>query len=292
MPVGTVGSVKVIAPDDLSAIGAKTILDNTYYLYLRSDDELVVRCGGLHGPGVRDKPIPTDNGGFQAFSLSTLRAIKKEGVTFHSHLDGSKHLFAPEKVVSIQRDLDSDTMMVLDECVPTGVDHTYTARSLAMTTHWAKRCRNAYPKGIAGNLLFGVMQGGMSKDLRSGSARQLIDPDFEDYATDGLSVGGSRDIMMEMLYHTAPILPSEESHYLTGVGTPLDIIKDIDVGVDMFDCVLSTCSARNGTLYASLGKLNTKRREPTENDGPFDPACSYYTRRMFSRAYLRHLYVL
>ena len=259
MPVGTVGSVKAIAPDDLNAIGAEIILGNTYHLYLRPGDELVARRGGLHGFNAWDKPILTDSGGFQVFSLSTLRTIKEEGVTFRSHLDGSKHLFTPEKVVSIQRNLNSDIMMVLDECVPAGADHTYTARSLTMTTRWAKRCRDAYPKGTAGNLLFGIVQGGMFKDLRSESARQLIDLDFEGYAIGGLSVGESKDVMMEMLYHTAPILPSEKPRYLMGVGTPLDIIKGIDAGVDMFDCVLPTRNARNGTLYTSLGKLNIKR---------------------------------
>ena len=291
MPVGTVGSVKAIAPDDLNAIGAEIILGNTYHLYLRPGDELVARRGGLHGFNAWDKPILTDSGGFQVFSLSTLRTIKEEGVTFRSHLDGSKHLFTPEKVVSIQRNLNSDIMMVLDECVPAGADHTYTARSLTMTTRWAKRCRDAYPKGTAGNLLFGIVQGGMFKDLRSESARQLIDLDFEGYAIGGLSVGESKDVMMEMLYHTAPILPSEKPRYLMGVGTPLDIIKGIDAGVDMFDCVLPTRNARNGTLYTSLGKLNIKRREFAEDDGPLDPACSCYTCRTFSRAYLRHLYV-
>ena len=165
------------------------------------------------------------------------------------------------------------------------------ARSLTMTTRWAKRCRDAYPKGTAGNLLFGIVQGGMFKDLRSESARQLIDLDFEGYAIGGLSVGESKDVMMEMLYHTAPILPSEKPRYLMGVGTPLDIIKGIDAGVDMFDCVLPTRNARNGTLYTSLGKLNIKRREFAEDDGPLDPACNCYTCRTFSRAYLRHLYV-
>ena len=291
MPVGTVGSVKAIAPDDLNAIGAEIILGNTYHLYLRPGDELVARRGGLHGFNAWDKPILTDSGGFQVFSLSTLRTIKEEGVTFRSHLDGSKHLFTPEKVVSIQRNLNSDIMMVLDECVPAGADHTYTARSLTMTTRWAKRCRDAYPKGTAGNLLFGIVQGGMFKDLRSESARQLIDLDFEGYAIGGLSVGESKDVMMEMLYHTAPILPSEKPRYLMGVGTPLDIIKGIDAGVDMFDCVLPTRNARNGTLYTSLGKLNIKRREFAEDDGPLDPACNCYTCRTFSRAYLRHLYV-
>ena len=292
MNVGTVGAIKgAVSTDDLRQIGTQVELSNTYHLHVRTGDKLIREFGGLHRFMNWDRPILTDSGGFQVFSLTSLRKIKEEGVTFRSHLDGSKHLFTPEKVVSIQRNLNSDIMMVLDECVPAGADHTYTARSLTMTTRWAKRCRDAYPKGTAGNLLFGIVQGGMFKDLRSESARQLIDLDFEGYAIGGLSVGESKDVMMEMLYHTAPILPSEKPRYLMGVGTPLDIIKGIDAGVDMFDCVLPTRNARNGTLYTSLGKLNIKRREFAEDDGPLDPACSCYTCRTFSRAYLRHLYV-
>ena len=291
MPVGTVGSVKAIAPDDLNAIGAEIILGNTYHLYLRPGDELVARRGGLHGFNAWDKPILTDSGGFQVFSLSTLRTIKEEGVTFRSHLDGSKHLFTPEKVVSIQRNLNSDIMMVLDECVPAGADHTYTARSLTMTTRWAKRCRDAYPKGTAGNLLFGIVQGGMFKDLRSESARQLIDLDFEGYAIGGLSVGESKDVMMEMLYHTAPILPSEKPRYLMGVGTPLDIIKGIDAGVDMFDCVMPTRNGRNGMLFTKNGIMNMRNKKWADDFSPIEIDGASEVDRMYSRAYLRHLFV-
>lgn len=290
MPVGTVGSVKAIAPDDLEAIGAEIILGNTYHLYLRPGDELVARLGGLHKFNAWKKPILTDSGGFQVFSLPSLRTIKEEGVTFRSHLDGSKHLFTPEKVISIQRNLHSDIMMVLDECVPADADAMYTARSLALTTRWAARARAACPKGSVGNLLFGIVQGGMFPNLRAESARQLTDLDFEGYAIGGLSVGESKKTMMEILYHTAPLLPKEKPRYLMGVGTPLDIIRGIDAGVDMFDCVLPTRNARNGTLYTSLGKINIKRREFAEDDSPLDPACSCYTCRTFSRAYLRHLY--
>ena len=290
MPVGTVGSVKAIAPDDLDAIGAEIILGNTYHLYLRPGDEVVARRGGLHGFNAWSKPILTDSGGYQVFSLSTLRTIKEEGVTFRSHLDGSKHLFTPEKVIDIQRNLNSDIMMCLDECVAPDADHTYTAKSLGLTTRWAARCRSAYPKGTAGNLLFGIVQGGMFTDLRTESAAQLTELDFEGYAIGGLSVGESKDKMVELLYHTAPLLPVAKPRYLMGVGTPLDIITGIDAGVDMFDCVLPTRNARNGTLYTSLGKINIKRREFMEDDSPLDPACSCYTCRTFSRAYLRHLY--
>ena len=289
MPVGTVGSVKAIAPDDLNAIGAEIILGNTYHLYLRPGDELVARRGGLHGFNAWDKPILTDSGGFQVFSLSTLRTIKEEGVTFRSHLDGSKHLFTPEKVVSIQRNLNSDIMMVLDECVPAGADHTYTARSLTMTTRWAKRCRDAYPKGTAGNLLFGIVQGGMFKDLRSESARQLIDLDFEGYAIGGLSVGESKDVMMEMLYHTAPILPSEKPRYLMGVGNPTTLVRAVALGVDMFDCVLPTRTARMGTAFSSTGRMNMRNAKYARDFRPLDEQCTCPTCRNHTRAYIRHL---
>ena len=293
MPVGTVGSVKAVAPDDLEAIGAEIILGNTYHLYLRPGDELVARHGGLHGFSSWPKPILTDSGGFQVFSLSSLRTLKEEGVTFRSHLDGSKHLFTPEKVVSIQRNLNSDIMMCLDECPPHDADHAYAARSLGLTSRWAARCREAYPASMVqekGNLLFGIVQGGMFKDLRSESAAQLIDMDFEGYAIGGLSVGESKEMMFDILAHTAPLLPAGKPRYLMGVGTPLDIVRGISLGIDMFDCVLPTRNARNGTLYTSLGKVNIKRQEYAEDDSPLDPACSCYTCRTFSRAYLRHLY--
>ncbi len=291
MPVGTVGSVKAIAPDDLEAIGAEIILGNTYHLYLRPSDTLIARRGGLHGFAAWQKPILTDSGGFQVFSLSSLRTLKEEGVTFRSHLDGSKHVFTPESVIQIQRNLNSDIMMCLDECVAHDADHTYTAKSLALTTRWAQRCRAACPPAKEhGNMLFGITQGGMYKDLRTESVRQITDIDFDGYAIGGLSVGEDKDIMMEMLYHTAPLLPTDKPRYLMGVGTPLDIIHGIDAGIDMFDCVLPTRNARNGTLYTSQGKINIKRKEWAEDDSPLDPACSCYTCRTFTKAYLRHLY--
>lgn len=289
MPVGTVGSVKGIAPDDLEAIGAEIILGNTYHLYLRPGDDLVARRGGLHEFNAWRKPILTDSGGFQVFSLSELRKIKEEGVTFRSHLDGSKHLFTPEKVVDIQRNLNSDIMMVLDECVPYGADRQYTSKSLERTTRWAQRCRDAYPKGSGDNLLFGITQGGFFKDLRERSIEQLTQIDFDGFALGGLSVGESKPEMMDILYHCASLLPQSMPRYLMGVGTPLDIINGIAAGVDMFDCVLPTRNARNGTLYTSMGKVNIKRQEYAEDDSPLDPQCSCYTCRTFSRAYLRHL---
>ena len=296
MPVGTVGSVKALAPDDLQALNARIILGNTYHLYLRPGDELVARRGGLHRFAAWDRPILTDSGGYQAFSLSELRKISEEGVLFRSHLDGSKHMFTPEKVLDIQRNLGSDIMMVLDECVPYGTDHAYTAKSIQLTTRWALRSRAAFPaeltrSGQAYNLLFAITQGGFFTDMRTASVEELAPHDFDGFAIGGLSVGEPKAQMYELLAHTAPLLPATKPRYLMGVGTPLDIMTGIRNGVDMFDCVLPTRNARNGTLYTSLGKINIKRREFAEDDGPLDPACSCYACRTFSRAYLRHLYV-
>ena len=291
MRVGTVGSVKAIAPDDLAAIGAPIILGNTYHLYLRPGDELVARHGGLHGFASWPGAILTDSGGFQVFSLSSLRKIREEGVEFRSHLDGSKHLFTPESVVGIQRNLNSDIMMVLDECVPYGADYAYTEKSLALTTRWALRARAAYPQGSGQNLLFAITQGGFFKDLRKRSIEELCCHDFDGFAIGGLSVGESKHMLYDFMYEVAPQLPKDKPRYLMGVGTPLDIAHGINAGIDMFDCVLPTRNARNGTLYTSLGKVNIKRKEYAEDDSPLDPACNCYTCRTFSRAYLRHLYV-
>jgi queuine tRNA-ribosyltransferase len=291
MPVGTVGSVKAIAPDDLSAIGAGIILGNTYHLYLRPGDELVARQGGLHKFTAYPGPFLTDSGGFQVFSLAALRKITAEGVEFRSHLDGSSHLFTPEKVVRIQRNLNSDIMMVLDECVSYDASREYTEKSIRLTTDWALRSRAAYPCGTADNLLFAITQGGFFADLRKASVEDLCGHDFDGFAIGGLSVGEPKPQMYELLAGTAALLPEDKPHYLMGVGTPLDIITGISLGIDMFDCVLPTRNARNGTLFTSQGKINIKRKEYAEDDGPLDAACSCYTCRTFTRAYLRHLFV-
>ncbi|MGE4293122.1 MAG: tRNA guanosine(34) transglycosylase Tgt [Desulfovibrio sp.] len=290
MPVGTQGSVKAVGPDDLENAGAQIILGNTYHLYLRPGDDLVARRGGLHRFSSWNKPILTDSGGFQVFSLATIRTISETGVEFRSYLDGSKHFFSPEKVVSIQQNLGSDIMMVLDECVGYGADREYTARSLERTTRWARRCREAHAPGQAGQLLFGIVQGGFFEDLRVESLAQLAEIPFEGYAIGGLSVGESTEEMYRILNHIAPAMPENKPRYLMGVGTPMDILEGIGAGVDMFDCVLPTRNARNGTLFTSLGKVNIKRAEFREDDAPLDPACNCYTCRNFSRAYLRHLY--
>ncbi len=290
MPVGTVGSVKAIAPDDLAAIGAEIILGNTYHLYLRPGDELLAELGGLHEFNAWRGPVLTDSGGFQVFSLSDLRKITEEGVTFRSHLDGSKHLFTPESVIKIQRNFNSDIMMVLDECVAFGADRAYTEKSVDLTTRWAARARAAYPRGAGKNLLFGISQGGFFKDLREKSIAEIAELDFDGNALGGLSVGESKAELMDFLYYAAALMPADKPRYLMGVGTPFDIINGIAAGIDMFDCVLPTRNARNGTLYTSLGKINIKRREFARDESPLDPACSCYTCRTFSRAYLRHLY--
>lgn len=291
MPVGTVGSVKAVAPDDLQAIGAPIILGNTYHLYLRPGHELVARHGGLHGFASWPGSILTDSGGFQVFSLSSLRKIREEGVEFRSHLDGSKHLFTPEKVLDIQLALNSDIMMMLDECVPYGASREYTEKSLGLTSRWAKRAIDAYSPGSAPNLLFGITQGGFYKDLRTRSVEEICALNFDGFAIGGLSVGEAKHEMYDLLDHTAALLPADKPRYLMGVGTPLDIVTGISMGIDMFDCVLPTRNARNGTLYTSVGKINIRGKKYAEDDGPLDPACQCYTCRTFSRAYLRHLYV-
>lgn len=291
MPVGTVGSVKAVAPDDLQAIGAPIILGNTYHLYLRPGHELLARHGGLHGFASWPGSILTDSGGFQVFSLSSLRKIREEGVEFRSHLDGSKHLFTPEKVLDIQLALNSDIMMMLDECVPYGASREYTEKSLGLTSRWAKRAIDAYPPGSAPNLLFGITQGGFYKDLRTRSVEEICALNFDGFAIGGLSVGEAKHEMYDLLDHTAALLPADKPRYLMGVGTPLDIVTGISMGIDMFDCVLPTRNARNGTLYTSVGKINIRGKKYAEDDGPLDPACQCYTCRTFSRAYLRHLYV-
>ncbi len=291
MPVGTAGSVKALAPDDLEALGTQILLGNTYHLHLRPGDELVARRGGLHNFMRWEKPILTDSGGFQAFSLSLLNKMKKDGVEFRSHIDGSKHLFTPEKVISIQRNLGSDIMMPLDVCLGFGATFDEAQKAVQRTTEWAARCRESHPARTAGNLLFGIVQGCTFPELRLISARQLMSIGFEGYAIGGLAVGEPKRLMLENLRALDTVLPEDKPRYLMGVGTPLDILHGIEAGVDMFDCVLPTRNARNGTLYTSQGKINIKRKEYAEDDSPLDPNCRCYTCRTFSKAYLRHLYV-
>ncbi len=290
MPVGTQGCVKTLSPDEVKDIGAEIFLGNTYHLYLRPGDELIAGLGGLHNFSGWPGPILTDSGGYQIFSLSGLRHIYPKGVEFQSHIDGSRHFFTPAKVISIQKNLGSDIMMVLDECVPFQADKTYTKRSLELTFNWAQQSRQAYPTDNQKNLLFGIIQGGFFHDLRKQSVEEICSIPFEGYAIGGLSVGEPKPIMQDILSVTAPLLPKDSPRYLMGVGTPTDILDGIALGIDMFDCVLPTRNARNGTLFTSQGKINIKNALYKSDPRPLDPNCACYTCRNFSRATLRHFY--
>ncbi|GAB6161351.1 tRNA guanosine(34) transglycosylase Tgt [Desulfothermus naphthae] len=288
MPVGTRASVKALSSHDLYSIGAEIILSNTYHLYLRPGDKLIKELGGLHKFMNWHRPILTDSGGFQVFSLSALREITEDGVVFRSHIDGSKHLFTPENVIKIQENLGSDIMMVLDECVPYGADYNYTKKSLELITKWANRAYLARKDST--QLLFGIIQGGFFPDLRKQSATQITEIPFDGYAIGGLSVGEPKELMFEILKTTTPLLPWNKPRYLMGVGKPVDIINAIELGIDMFDCVLPTRNARNGTLYTSTGKINIKKKEFKKDESPLDANCNCYTCKNYTKAYLRHLY--
>lgn len=288
MPVGTQATVKAMTPDQVSEIGARIILANTYHLYLRPGHKLVEKAGGLHRFMHWPHNILTDSGGFQVFSLGDLRTISEEGVHFRSHLDGSEHLFSPEKVMEIENALGADIIMAFDECTPYPADYQYAKQSMERTTRWAKRCLAAH--GRKDQFLFGIVQGGMYKDLRERSAKELVDLDFPGYGIGGLSVGEPKPLMYEMLEHTVPLLPGGKPRYLMGVGSPDCLIEGVLRGVDMFDCVLPTRVARNGLALTSHGKVTYRNARYAEDFSPLDPECDCYTCRNFTRAYLRHLY--
>ncbi|AKU90722.1 tRNA guanosine(34) transglycosylase Tgt [Vulgatibacter incomptus] len=289
MPVGTAASVKAIAPDDLERIGAQIILGNTYHLFLRPGHELVRRHGGLHGFMTWPKPILTDSGGFQVYSLAAARKISEEGVVFRSHLDGSRKLLTPELSIEVQEALGADVIMAFDECPPAGSDRRYFEDSLARTTRWAKRCKDAWhPEGKSS--LFGIVQGGLHPDLRRRHAEELAELDLPGYALGGYSVGEPIPSMYESVSTSAPNLPADKPRYLMGVGTPEDLVTCVGLGIDMFDCVLPTRTARNARLYTSEGIVNIKNARYADDPAPLDPACDCYTCKNFSRAYLRHLY--
>ena len=297
MPVGTQGVVKALTPRDVDEAGASIILGNTYHLYLRPGDELIARRGGLHRFSGWSKPILTDSGGYQVFSLSDRRKIEEHGVQFRSHLDGSAHLLTPEKAVEIQANLGSDIAMVLDECPALPSTAEVIDKSLELTARWAKRSRTRFQEltekipVLFSQAQFGIVQGGTFPELRAKSAELTVSIGFEGYAIGGLSVGEPNETMYQVVEQTAPLLPPGKPRYLMGVGTPLDIIEAVARGIDMFDCVLPTRNARNGQLLTSEGPLNIKNAQFSEDDGPADPACGCYTCRHFSRAYLRHLYM-
>ena len=259
LPVGTLGTVKSLTPDELVHLGAEVILSNTYHLYLRPGHETIGKLGGLHAFIHWEGPILTDSGGFQIFSLASLRKISEEGVTFQSHLDGSLHFLTPEKVIEIQEALGSDIAMVLDECVPYPSPHPYVESSTALTTLWAKRSLRLNRKD--GPALFAIVQGGTYQDLREESAKALVDLPFQGYAIGGLSVGEPKETLREVLNWTTPLLPEDAPRYLMGVGTPTDILEAAMLGIDLFDCVLPTRNARNGTLFTSSGKISIKRAQ-------------------------------
>lgn len=289
MPVGTQATVKALSPLELEEAGASIILGNTYHLYLRPGHELIRRFGGLHRFMAWDRPILTDSGGFQVFSLGDLRTISEEGVEFRSHLDGSRHFIGPEQAMDIQEALGSDIMMAFDECPPSTADYQYVQRSLQLTTRWAERCLQAWRQRDR-QALFGIIQGGLYQDLRLQSLTQLMELDFPGYAIGGLSVGEPPCQMYEVIENLAPHMPADRPRYLMGVGTPVDLVEAVARGVDMFDCVMPTRNARNGTLFTSTGKLNIKNARYADDHEPVDARCECYTCRTFSRGYLRHLY--
>ena len=288
MPVGTQGTVKGMLPEHLKEIGADIILGNTYHLYLRPGHELLARFGGLHRFMNWDRPILTDSGGFQVFSLGALRKIDESGVRFQSHLDGSAHILTPELSIAIQEALGADIMMVFDECIPHPATRAYVAESTARSSRWAARCKAAQKE--PGAALFGIVQGGMELDLRRQSVDQLLEIGFDGYALGGLSVGESADVMYRVMEWTLPLLPQDCPRYVMGVGTPENLVEAVARGADMFDCVMPTRNARNGVLFTSFGKISIKQARFLDDELPVDPDCSCYVCRNYTRAYLRHLY--
>jgi queuine tRNA-ribosyltransferase len=289
MPVGTQGSVKAVSPEELKDAGVNIILANTYHLYLRPGHKIIERLGGLHQFMNWSCPILTDSGGFQVYSLARLRTISDAGVTFQSHLDGSTHFLGPEEAMEVQKALGADIVMAFDECVPYPADYDYVLNSVKLTNLWARRCLDSMEK--EDQALFGIVQGGMYADLREMSARALVDMDFDGYALGGLSVGEDRGTRLRVIEETSDFLPDDKPVYLMGVGTPEDIVDAVMSGVDMFDCVMPTRNARNGTLFTSRGKLTIKNACYTDDERPVDENCRCYTCAHFSRAYLRHLFM-
>jgi queuine tRNA-ribosyltransferase len=289
MPVGTQASVKGMSPDEVKSIGAKIILSNTYHLYLRPGSEIVKKAGGLHGFMNWSLPILTDSGGFQVFSLADLRDIKEEGVTFRSHIDGSKHFISPEKSIEIQNALGADIIMAFDECAPYPCEYEYAKKSMEMTTRWAIRCKK-FHQNTETQALFGIVQGSTYEDLRRESAKQITSLDLPGYAIGGLSVGEPADIMNDILEITVPFLPEDKPRYLMGVGSPDYLIDGSIRGIDMFDCVLPTRIGRNGTVFTSNGRIIVRDAKYAEDFSPIDPECDCYACRNFSRAYIRHLF--
>ncbi|MBQ2748040.1 MAG: tRNA guanosine(34) transglycosylase Tgt [Firmicutes bacterium] len=289
MPVGTQATVKAMRPEQVAEMGAGIILSNTYHLYLRPGHEIVREAGGLHKFMNWNGAILTDSGGFQVFSLGKLRKITEEGVKFRSHIDGSPHMITPEKSMEIQNALGSDIIMAFDECAPYPADRTYVKNSYERTTRWLKRCKE-YHTNIENQSLFGIMQGGMYKDMRYESAMQIRELDLPGYAIGGLSVGEPKDLFLDVLDDCTDYLPEDKARYLMGVGTPDYLFEGVERGVDMFDCVLPTRIARHGLAMTSHGRVNIKNAKYERDWEPLDPECDCYTCRNYSKAYLRHLF--
>lgn len=295
MPVGTQGTVKAIDKERLNSVGTQIILGNTYHLYLRPGKEVLKTMGGLHRFMHWEKPILTDSGGFQVFSLKELRKITEDGVEFRSHIDGSKHLFTPEEVINIQRHIGSDIMMVFDECTPYPCDYTYAKDSMQRSLRWEQRCLTAHKEQefLYGHSqqLFAIGQGSTYKDLRSECMLKLAEMDFDGYAIGGLAVGESADVMYDIVEHSTEYMPKNKPRYLMGVGTPQNILRSIALGVDMFDCVMPTRNARNGTIFTTTGRVNIKNAPYKFDSAPIDNGLENGVSEVYSKAYLRHLFV-
>ncbi|MBI4633739.1 MAG: tRNA guanosine(34) transglycosylase Tgt [Deltaproteobacteria bacterium] len=289
MPVGTQATVKSITPETLRELGAEMVLANTYHLYLRPGHEIIRKLGGIRKFMNWQGPILTDSGGFQVYSLSLLRRISPEGVTFQSHIDGSRHVLTPSLAIGIQEALGSDIMMALDECTPYPATFAEAEKSLSLTVQWAKWCRTA--KTQSHQALFGIIQGGIYPELRKRAVEEICGIGFDGYAIGGVSVGEPRNLMLDITAATAPLLPQERPRYLMGVGMPSDIIDCVYHGIDMFDCVIPTRSARHGLLFTNQEKIVIKHARYREDELPLDSTCDCYTCRNYSRAYLRHLHV-
>lgn len=295
MPVGTQGTVKAMENRELDEVGAQIILGNTYHLYLRPGTEVIEQAGGLHRFINWQKPILTDSGGYQVFSLTELREIEEEGVTFRSHLDGSEHVFTPEKVIQIERQLGADIIMVLDECTPYPCEFDYANKSNKLTVRWAERCGNAFEMQPAlyghHQALFGIVQGSVFNEIREMSARSLVAMDFDGYALGGLAVGEPLETMYKITEFTEQFLPQNKPRYLMGVGTPDNILESIERGMDMFDCVIPTRNGRNSMLYTRNGTMNMRNAQFKADFNPVDYECDCVACRNYTRAYLRHLFI-
>ena len=287
MPVGTGGSVKSLTTEQLAQLGPEIILNNTYHLMLRPGVDLLEQLGGVHRFMGWNGSVLSDSGGYQVFSLSAIRKIREEGVEFRSHIDGSAHFLSPERSIEIQQRMGVDIAMAFDECPPYGWSKTEVEESMEMTHRWARRSLDAH---TSSNALFGIIQGGIYPDLRRRSAEAIGSMPFQGVAIGGLSVGEPKEEMLETVRLTAPLMPPDRPRYLMGVGTPEDLIDGVAAGIDMFDCVMPTRNARNGTLFTSEGKIAIKNARFAADEGPLDPNCSCLTCRTVSRAYLRHLY--